>query len=112
MSVEAGEGLGGLVGGFCVAFVSIDLSEALPTPWVSSTIPAIVLPNIFLGFILPVTFFFSDIEDLDRTGLGYSVGYSLGGSYWWHYASWYAVQMILEGVLALVVGIRMRIRQS
>jgi hypothetical protein len=97
--------IGEVLSGFIVAFLAIALSEALPLPQVSSIVPSAVFLNFALGFIVPLILFISDIEDAVRTGFGYCLGLFAGGIYYWAYVSfsWYAIQIIVEGVLAIAV---------
>jgi hypothetical protein len=64
--------------------------------------------NIMLGFVLPVVLFFSGAKEAARIGFWYCVGLVLGGLYWLAYVpplSWYEIQMIAEGLLAIAIWI-------
>jgi hypothetical protein len=95
--------IGEVLTGFIVAFVAIVLSNALPSPQIYSGVPALIVLNIALGLIVPLVLFVSDIEDAVRASYGYCLGLLAGGIYYWAYVSfsWYAVQVIVEGGLAL-----------
>jgi len=111
VSLEIGEGIGGFIVGFFIAFISVVIAQALPFQSISSSIPSVILLNVALGLILPLAFFISDIEDAVRAGFGYCLGLLTGGAYWLVYVSfsWYAIQMIVEAVFALVIGVLRRL---
>jgi hypothetical protein len=111
VSIEIGEPLGGFFAGFLIVFLCVVIAEALPSPQIPSSPGYLVLFGFAFGFVVPIILFLSDIGDAVRAGLGYCLGLISGGVYWMMYVSfsWYAVQMIMEGIFGMMIWIWRRV---